>query len=146
MIQVDARTRASAIKLARAASVTLFVAAALAVVAPAAFAAETPEIIVEAAAPVKATAVARSSSGVSTEILSVRYRVRLAGLDLTRHADVEKLTQMIHDAAAQGCKHIKEQYPLRPMTDDATCISNASESAMATARVAIADAEKRAGH
>ncbi len=139
MTQIHLRTP---IKSARA----VFAAGALTLVAALAFSAETPEIIVEAAAPVKHATAGHSSSGVATELLSVRYRVQLAGLDLTRHADVEKLTQQIHDAAAKGCKQIRDEYPLRPMTDQATCVSTATDSAMQTARAAIAEAEKRAGH
>ncbi len=143
MNPIDVRTPAKPARADRRALLAILGAVGLA--APA-LAAEMPEIIVEAAAPVQHVTAGRSASGYETDLLSVRYRVHLAGLDLTRHADVEKLEQQIRDAAAKGCKQIRDQYPLRPMTDDKTCISSATDSAMQSARVAIAEAEKRSGH
>jgi UrcA family protein len=142
MTQIDVRTHARSARTDRFVVMAIIAAASFTVVAPRAAAADTPEIIVEAAAPVKQTTIGHSATGTATELLSVRYRVQLAGLDLTRHADVEKLQQQIRDAAAKGCKQIQSEYPLRPMTDEKTCISSATDSAMQSARVAIADAEK----
>jgi UrcA family protein len=102
------------------------------------------EIVVEAAAPVHSQPTGQSPpGGASVDLLSVRYHVHLGNLDLTKHADVVALEEKIKEAAKKGCKDIKNQYPLRPMSDEDSCVTAAVSSAMVKAREAIAAADKK---
>jgi len=109
-----------------------------------AFADQMQEIVVEAAAPVHSESTGQGPpGGASVDLLSVRYHVHLGNLDLTKHADVVALEDKIKEAAKKGCKDIKNQYPLRPMSDEESCVSASVNKAMVRAREAIAAAEKK---
>ena len=110
-----------------------------------AYAAEVPQVIVEATAPVhveKATAGAPSAARV--DLLSVKYHVHVEGLDLTKHADVVQLQNEIQVAAKKACASIKEQYPMNSLTDEQSCVTDATKKGMAQAQTLIAAAEKNA--
>jgi UrcA family protein len=103
-----------------------------------------PEIIVEAAAPVHSAATTQGSpGGASVDMLSVRYHVNVGSLDLTKHADVVALEQKVREAAKKGCREIRKEYPLRPMSDEDACVNSAVKNAMVKVEEAIAAAEKR---
>jgi UrcA family protein len=105
---------------------------------------QAPEIIVEAAAPVHSANTAQGSpGGASVNMLSVRYHVNLGSLDLTKHADVVALEQKVREAAKKGCKEIRREYPLRPMSDEDSCVNDAMRNAMVKVQEAIAAAEKK---
>jgi UrcA family protein len=111
----------------------------------AALAGEMPQIVVEASAPVHTERTKEGMpGGAQVDLLSVKYHVHIAGLDLTKHADVMTLEQQIKVAAQKACAAIKDQYPLRSMTDDKTCIDDATNRAMVQEKLLVADAEKRA--
>jgi len=80
--------------------------------------------------------------GAQVDLLSVRYHVHLAGLDLTKTADVVKLQDQIKVAAQKACKAIQDQYPTRSMSDEQTCVTEATGRGMAQAKDAVAAAEK----
>ena len=108
------------------------------------FAADPLEIVVEAAAPVHSAPTGQSPpGGASVDLLSVKYHVHLGNLDLTKHADVVALQDKITEAAKKGCKDIQNQYPLRPMSDEDSCVKQAVANAMLKANKAIADAQKK---
>jgi UrcA family protein len=120
--------------------------AALAFAATHAFADQMQEIVVEAAAPVHSQPTGQSPpGGASVDLLSVKYHVHVGSLDLTRHADVVALEDKIKEAATKGCKDIKSQYPLRPMSDETSCVNSAVNNAMVKVREAVAAAEKKSG-
>ena len=116
----------------------------LGIVVTAAYADETPQIVVEATAPVHTqTTNEHPPGGVApVGLLSVKYQVHVEGLDLTKHADVMKLEDQIKVAAKKGCAEIQRQYPLHSMSDEQACVTNATQRAMVQAKGLIAAAEK----
>ncbi|HMK86223.1 MAG TPA: UrcA family protein [Steroidobacteraceae bacterium] len=124
-------------------SSVLFAAAVSAGLAMAAFASELTEIIVETT-PVQAKNLGQQSGGSAIVLYSINYRVSLAGLDLTKQADVARLQDQIKTAATKGCKAIKDQYPLDSMSDEQSCITAAIDGAKPKVQQAINAAEKKA--
>ena len=118
----------------------------LGIVAAAAYADDLPQIVVEATAPVHTqTTNEHPPGGVApVGLLSVKYQVRVEGLDLTKHADVMTLEDQIAVAAKKGCAEIQKQYPLHSMSDEQACVTNATKKAMVQAKDLIAAAEKSA--
>jgi len=119
--------------------------AGLLLAAVAATAADMPAIVVEAGAPVHSESTGTGApGGAAVDVLSVKYHVHLAGVDLTKHADVMKLDEQIKAAAKKGCEWIKTQYPTRSMSDEQTCLNDALKGAMAQEKELVAAAEKKA--
>jgi UrcA family protein len=118
----------------------------LGIVAATAYADDTPQIVVEATAPVQTQTTNEHPTGsvASVGLLSVKYQVNVEGLDLTKHADVMKLEDQIKIAAQKGCAEVQKQYPLHPMSDEQACVANATKKAMAQANALITAAEKNA--
>lgn len=110
-----------------------------------AVAAEMPQIVVEATAPVHAERTNQGApGGAQVDLLSVKYHVHLAGLDLTKHADVMQMEEQIKVAARKACAAIKDQYPTRSMSDEQSCVTDATNKALAQAKLLVADAERKA--
>jgi UrcA family protein len=114
----------------------------LALAAGSAFA-DIPEIVVEAAAPKHDKVPGQPPGGAQVDLLSVRYHVHTAGLDLSRHADVEKLQQQIKEAATRGCKDIRAGHPTASLSDESECVKMAIDGAMAQAKPMIDAAAKK---
>jgi UrcA family protein len=109
------------------------------------FADDMQTVVVEASAPVHSQSTGQGApGGASVDLLSVKYHVHIAGLDLTKHADVLALDEQIKSAAKKGCDSIKAQYPTRSMSDDQSCFNDAVKSASAQEKALIAVAEKKA--
>jgi len=122
----------------------LFAAGALVSVATVAFSGDLKEIVVEAT-PVQKTEIPQNTSGgAEVDLLSVRYRVSLAGLDLTKQADVAKLQDEVKAAAKKGCETIRKQYPVRSLSDEQSCEKAAAADAMPKVQEAIAAAQRNA--
>lgn len=103
------------------------------------------EIVVEATAPVQVEHThAGPPGGASVDILSVKYRVSVQNLDLTKHADVLKLDEQIKVAAKKACDSIAAQYPTRSLSDAQTCINDAVRSTASQEKELIAAAESGA--
>jgi UrcA family protein len=106
---------------------------------------EMSQIVVEASAPVHAERTTQGApGGAQVDLLSVKYHVHLAGLDLTKHADVMMMEEQIKVAASKACAAIKDQYPTRSMSDEQSCITDATNKALAQAKLLVADAERKA--
>lgn len=89
------------------------------------FADDTAQIVVEAKAPVhKQTTNEGAPGGARVDLLSVSYHVHLAGLDLTRHADVLEAQDQIRIAAKRACAAIQAEYPVRQMSDEQSCVND----------------------
>ena len=109
------------------------------------YADELPQVVVTADAPAHAEhTTGGAPGGARVDLLSVQYHVHLAGLDLTKHADVMAMQDQIKVAAQKACKAIQDQYPTRPMSDQQSCVTGATNKAMAQANSLIAAAEKGA--
>lgn len=105
--------------------------------------ADMPQIVVEAKAPVHAEKAANTSpGGAQVDMLSVQYHVHMDGLDLSKTADVARLQDQIKVAAQKACKTIQDQYPDRSLSDEQSCVKEATGRGMAQAKNAIAAAAK----
>lgn len=120
-------------------------AAGFAMASETAVAQELTEIVVESAPPHVQNVPGPAGATVHTQLISVKYRVNYADLDLTTHSGAAALEQRISDAAKKGCAEIDRAYPLTaPPRGDTTCFNNAREGGMVKARAAIAAAEAKA--
>ena len=75
----------------------------------------TEKIIIRA--PYKGIEIKRSNvahPGLKTEIIELKRFVNIDDLDLTKHTDVIKLNQRIHNLAKESCKKLSEMYPFNP--------------------------------
>lgn len=103
------------------------------------------EVIVTAAAPPHTQRTTEGApGGARVDLLSVQYHVHLAGLDLTKHADVVQLEDQVKVAAQKACKSIQDQYPTRSMSDQQSCVSDATNKSMAQVKDLVAAADKGA--
>jgi len=131
-------------RLVRPSNVTATAIAGLAFAATGALADEMPQVVISASAPpVHVEQTGALPGGTPVDLLSVSYHVHLAGLDLTKRADIEKMQQEIKVAAKKACDTIKQQYP-QVMTDERTCIRDAESRGMAQGDKLVAAAEKNA--
>jgi len=102
--------------------------------------ADVPQVVVEATAPVQHTSANAGADRV--DMLSVKYHVHMQGLDLTKHADVLQAEEQVKVAATKACEAIQVQYPTRPLSDQKSCISDATSRGMGELKLLIATAEK----
>jgi UrcA family protein len=104
--------------------------------------AEVPQVVVEAKAPVHTAQTKEGApSGAHVDLLSVRYNVHLEGLDLTKYADVQLAESRIKVAAQKGCVAIKAAYPVEHLSDEGSCVTDATKAAMAQLHAMIATAQ-----
>lgn len=88
--------------------------------------------------------VARSSSGIPIEEISLSYGVRAADLDLATSAGANELTRRVNEAAETACKEIGRDYP-EATPSDRECAKVAADGAMVKVRSLIAAAKKSSG-
>lgn len=127
----------------RASKLQLFLAAAGFVAASgASVAQQLGEIVVESAPPKVEQVKAYAGATQRINLLSVKYGVTYADLNLATHAGALALEKRIGDAAKKGCDQIDRMYPLEPApAGDPPCVKTAVEQAMVKAHEAVAAAE-----
>ncbi|MDE2305142.1 MAG: UrcA family protein [Gammaproteobacteria bacterium] len=86
---------------------------------------ELEEVVVEAHHMVTSKQVGRTSSGIPIVEMSVSYRVSTEGLDLSKHADMQRMEKRIKDAARSACKDIAREWPFESH-DEAQCAGEAA--------------------
>ena len=105
--------------------------------------AATEEIVVEAPR-VETMPATAQTGGAQVNLISIRYRVAYADLDLATHSGALALQKRIDDTAAKACKEIDKLYPIGAPSSDKDCVKAAKSSAAAKVTEAIAAAEMKA--
>lgn len=81
-----------------------------------------------------------SVTPLKTEIIELKQRVSFAGLDLTKHADVNELDTRIEAVAKESCEKLSDMFPLNRsgLAEMRRCTKNAIASAENQKGLAIA--------
>lgn len=80
----------------------------------------------------------RTYTGTPVETTTISRNVNFGDLNLTKHADVEKLKMRVKDTAKDLCKELDKLYPLQPK--DETCVRKSEDRAMVQVNNAIKEA------
>lgn len=106
----------------------------------AAFAQGTGEVQVQATRVPSAKVVGPTTSGIPIVEVSLRYRVSLAGLDLSTKSGADEAERLVNAAAGAACREIGRQYP-NATPSDMECVKAASNKAMVRVHELVAAAE-----
>ena len=89
------------------------------------------QVVVEAKAPVHSQKTREGEpGGARVDLLSITYHVHLAGLDLTKSADVATAQDQVKVAAKKACAAIQSAYAVEHLSDAQACEREATARGM----------------
>ena len=99
------------------------------------------EITVVAPRQITREPVGHTATGGTIENISLTRRVDYSDLNLTVHADVEKLDKRVDDTAREACRQLEQLYPSAALSSP-DCVRTAVNGAMMQVDKAVETAER----